>query len=239
MACTPERSEEIGELVGGRLGAADAAKLIEHMDGCAACSEELDLVADLLHAPSHAVAAGRSRFARRWAGGLVALATAAAVLFSFLFLRPSAPERRVRDLARLAPPATAGLVLRGGVDAEPEAGFEHAIERFAAGDHARAADGFEALLATRPDDPLVLFYLGVARLQQGELDAAIDALRRAEELGTDLLAEQALWYRSQAHLARDEGAEARDLLAHLVELDGDFEPNARALLAELEPLLGR
>lgn len=238
MACTPERSEEIGELAGGRLAAAEAAGLIEHVEGCTACSREMDLVADLLHAPSRSLAAGRSRSAPRWAGGLIALAAAAAVLFFFLlFARSSAPERRVRDLARLAPPPSAGLVLRDGV--EPEAGFEQALARFAAGDHLQAASGFQALLAARPEDPLVLFYLGLARLQLGELDAAIDALRRAEEAGSDLLAEQALWYRSQAHLARDEGAQARALLARLVELDGDYEPNARALLAELEPLLDR
>lgn len=235
MACTPERSEEIGELAGGRLAAADAAGLIEHVEGCAACSREMDLVADLLHVPSRSLAAGRNLSAARWAGGLIALAAAAAVLF--FFLRSSAPERRVRDLARLSPPPSAGLVLRG--DEQPGAGFEQASAHFAAGDHARAAEGFQALLATQPDDPLVLFYLGLARLQLGELDAAIDALRRAEEAGADLLAEQALWYRSQAHLARDEGAQARALLARLVELDGDYEPNARALLAELESLLDR
>lgn len=235
MACTPERSEEIGELAGGRLSAAGAAGLIEHVEGCAACSREMDLVADLLHARSGSPAATWDRSAPRWAGGLFALAAAAAVLF--FFLRSSAPERRLRDLAQLAPPPSAGLVLRGA--AQPEAGFEQASAHFAAGDHARAASSLQALLATHPDDPLVLFYLGLARLQLGELDAAIDALRRAEEAGADLLAEQALWYRVQAHLARDEGAQARALLARLVELDGDYEPNARALLAELEPLLDR
>jgi hypothetical protein len=237
MACTPERSEKIGELAGGRLGAADAAGLLEHLEACAACSEELDLVADLLHVPAHPATSRPARLALRRVGGLVALAAAAAVLF--LFLRPDRPERRPRDLARLAPPPAAALVRRGDAGAEPESDFERAIERLAVGDHAQAADGFRALLAARPDDPLVLFYLGVACLQLGELGASLDALGRAEELGTGLLAEQALWYRSQAHLARDEGAQARALLRRLVELDGDYEPNARDLLAELEPLLGR
>jgi tetratricopeptide (TPR) repeat protein len=234
MACTLERRAEIAELAGGRLGAAEAAGLLEHVQDCGACSAELDLVADLLHASPSSAAVEPVRFRRRWIGGLVALAAAAACLFVFL---RAPPERRLRDLARLAPPPSAGLVLRGGAD--DTAGFEQAAGHLAAGDAARAADAFRALLAARPDDPLVLFYLGVARLQQGEIEEAIEALRRAEELGTELLAEQALWYRAQAHLARDDGTGAAALLRRLVELDGDYEPNARAQLAELEPLLGR
>lgn len=237
MACSPRRSEEIGELAGGRLAAAKTSELLEHLEACPACSAELDLVADLLHAPAFSSAARPSRSMLRRVGGLVALAAAAAVLF--FFLRSEGPERRPRDLARLAPPPAAGLVLRGAEGQQPETGFERGIQHLAAGDHAQAAAGFQTLLTARPDDPLVLFYLGVARLQLGELDAGLEALRRAQGLGTGLLAEHALWYQAQAHLAGDEGAAAERCLRRLVELDGDYEPNARALLAELEPLLGR
>lgn len=239
MACTPVRSAEIGELAGGRLGAEEAAALIEHVEGCAACSTELDLVADLLHVPARAVAGAPARGFLRRVAGFAALAAAAAALV--FWLRGGEPERRPRNLAQLTPPPLAELVLRG--EGEPgDADFARALESVAAEDYARACEGLRELLGTRPDEPLLHFYLGVSLLQVGEFAAAVDSLRRAEEVGTGFLAEQALWYRAQAHLARDapdDGVAARELLRRLVELDGDYEPNARAQLAGLEPLLGR
>ena len=50
MACTRERSNAIGDLAGGRLSAADAEDLLEHLDSCAECSAEFSLVADLVGA---------------------------------------------------------------------------------------------------------------------------------------------------------------------------------------------
>lgn len=235
MACTPERSLEIGELAGGRLGAARAAGLIEHVETCSACSAELDLVADLLHVRSLPAArvVRPARKVRRWVGAVAALAAAAAVLF--LFLRPGS-ARRARDVARLELPPVAELVLRGGEGEHDGAALETCLERLSSGDHAGADACLRALLSERRGDPLVLFYLGLASLERGDLEAALAALREVEESGTGLLAEHALWYRAQAHLARDEGGEARALLGRLIELDGDYEPNARAQLAELEAL---
>ena len=233
MACTLEHSQRIGELAGGRLDAAGAAELLAHLEGCRACSQELDLVADLLRAAPAARTRTSGRPNLRLVLGAVALAAAVAVLF--FSLRPRAPERRLHDLARLTPPPVAGLVLRG--EGAADVPLAEALEAFGARDYRLAAERLQALDESRPDGALTLFYLGVARLELGEHEPALAALGRAAELGTSLLVEQALWYRAQAHLALDQGAEARAVLRRLVELDGDFEPNARALLAELEPLL--
>lgn len=237
MACTSERSQELGELAGARLGAAAAEALLAHVAGCAACSRELDLVADLLRAAPAPRAAMPARNVPRWVWGALALAAAVALLLFSLRARP--PARAIRDLARLAPPPVTSLVLRGQGEQGIETHFDEALAALGAGDPHLAAERLLAQLASNPDEPLALFYLGVCRLQLGEHAQALAALERATELGTDLLVEQALWYRAQARLALDEGVEARTLLLRLVELDGDYEPNARQLLAELEPLLER
>lgn len=233
MACTPAQSERIGELAGGRLAAGAVAELLGHVEQCPACSQELDLVADLLHAP--AVSAARRRPVRAWVLGAVALAAAAVLLF--LTLRGRGPERRVRDLAQLALPPVAGLVLRGEEGGAAEADLALALGDFGDGRYRLAAERLELLGESRPQEARVHFYLGLSRLGLAEHEAALTALARAAGLGTSLLAEQALWYQAQVHLALEQGSEARDLLERLVELDGDYEPNARALLAELRPLL--
>ncbi|MCX7628511.1 MAG: tetratricopeptide repeat protein [Methylophilaceae bacterium] len=55
-------------------------------------------------------------------------------------------------------------------------------EALVAGRLEEAQTGYEALLAERPDDARVWRALGVLRVHQGQLDAAIQALRRAQEL---------------------------------------------------------
>jgi len=81
VACSPKRSEEIGDLAAGRLGPLEAQDLLEHLEGCGACSEELDLVADLVAATAEPggkpSVSPRSRFL---SPGLAVLAAAAAIL---------------------------------------------------------------------------------------------------------------------------------------------------------------
>lgn len=249
MACTPQRSERIAELVGRRLDAAATSELLEHVESCSECSRELDLVADLLHAPAlQAVPAAATprRFALRRvlaAGGLAA----AVLLFLFLPTREEGSTEGCQRLARLAPPHVAEVLLRGesGGDvsgSQAAARFSEAMQGFASGDYASAIPMLEGCTREQPSNALAFFYLGLARLQLGdrEQDAlALEALRKAQDLGEGLLAEQALWYRANAHLARGEGEAARLLLLEVIERDGDFEPNARTLLAELEALLAR
>ncbi len=233
MACTPQRSAELAELSGGRLDAGGAAGLLEHLEQCPACSEELDLVADLLRLGRGAPSATRRRTRLRLVVG-AALAVAAAWLL-VLALVPRANGRRIEHLARLAPPPAAGLVLRGGPEPEDER-LAEGLRLLGARDFAGAAERLALVLRSRPDDPLALYSFGLARLQLAVDDEALSALERAAELGEGLLAEQALWYAVNAHLARGEGERARAGLQRLIALDGDYEPNARALLAELERL---
>lgn len=242
MACTREHGTEIGELAGGRLDAARAEALLAHVETCAACSAELDLVADLLDS-ARALRLSEGLVRRRSLRPRVVavLALAAAVVAWLFVLRPAAPERSLRTLAQLAPPPLAELVLRGqgGLQPGEEARLESVRAHFAARAYAAAAEDLGVLLEARPEDALTHFYLGVARLQLGQHELALAALRRVAEAGEGLLAEQALWYSAQAQLALEHGLEARALLQRLVDADGDYEPNARAQLALLEPLLGR
>jgi tetratricopeptide (TPR) repeat protein len=235
MACTEPRSAQIADLAAGRLEADSASDLLTHVEGCAACSQELDLVSDLLRAgpaaapPVHAL----RPVPRRGVRVAALLALAAGLLLVFALWKGGDRPTDPRRLAQLEPPAAATLVLRSG-EGEGDAQLASALERVAVRDWAAAEGELAAVVAARPDTALARFHLGLARLQLGQLEAALPELAAARALASDLLAEEALWYQAQALLALGRTDEARALLRELVELDGDLEPNARAQLAELD-----
>jgi len=243
MACTRDRAAQIDDMAGGRLEPDPALELLDHLAGCPACSERLDLVADLVRVAeaggeafaSAPASSGSSRPRLRLVVGVVATLAAAAVLLLLVVPRPSTTER-MQALAQLAPPAVAGTTLRGEAAAE-EAAFAAALERYEAGDFGGAVERLTEVVAAAPDDPLAYFYLGVARLQLGADEAAITTLAKATNLAEGLLQERALWFLANAHLARGEGPEARTAFERLVAAQGDYELNARDALEALAPLL--
>ncbi len=121
MACNTLRSDSIGELAGGRLAASAVDELLAHLDGCEACSRELDAVAALVAASEEGsaagapVALGTAGSWRRWA----ALAAGILVLF---FVRTAwfagGDPLSIEELAVLAPLPAPPATLRGGSEDE-------------------------------------------------------------------------------------------------------------------------
>jgi len=238
MACTQERSHALGELALGTLDAEASAELLTHLDGCGECSRELDLLADLARldeAAAHARPALRPalRGARVW----FPLA-AAAGLFLVVLVSREPGTGPLAELADLRPPPAAPHTLRSSQSHSPD--YSRGLEHYARAEWRQAARRFDAHLATEPDHPLARFYLSVAELQQDVHGASGEAaLERLGELATEargLLAEDAWWTKANGHLARDEAEAARAALDSLLALDGDYAPNARALLEELQAL---
>ena len=116
MACTTDRSEQIAALAAGRIAAAQAEDLLEHLDGCRQCSQELDAVADLVAAgerdPGLLAGAGDAPRRRLW----LTLAAAAALVATALLWQPFARPPTLRELASIdALLAPGDLTLRAGV----------------------------------------------------------------------------------------------------------------------------
>jgi len=254
VACSSEWRERIGELAGGRLEGGAVAALLDHVERCEPCSLELDDVAALVAradgaagaAPRRApVAAGRIPPSRRLLAVASALAAAsllwlgAALVRSSATLAPRAVGRaeRLAALARLDPLVPAEGILRGEGDLETET-WRDAMRALAQGRWPEAIAALEASRAAGDERALLDLYLGVARLQVGELERASADLARAAEGGTGMVRERSLWYLAQARLASGDSGGARSALERLLALAGEYAPNARALLAEIDRATG-
>ena len=243
MACSPERSVAIGDLAGGRLDAERAGELLEHLEGCAACSAELDLVADvtaaLAPAPERAAAAEAPYRPRlRIVPGLVT-AAAAAIALVVLWKPTTDPGPSVADLANLQPILAAPYGLRSSTP-ETSARYQDAIQSYSQGEFEDAARGLSEVAAAEPENALANLYLGIAQLQVGALEEACTALRSAANAAAEpLLREQALWYLANANLSLERPDEARAVLQELEALEGDYQPNARLVLDALSERLRR
>lgn len=235
MACTPQRSLSIGELAASRLDAAALDELLDHIEGCAACSHELDGVAALVGAADEARPA-RPRSLRPLLWPLLA---AAAALVLWLAPRPGGGEvARLRELARIAPITVPDSTLRTAAAQAPAREWRAAMELYRNADWERCAAALEDLRAGGDERALLDLYLGIARAQAGREREAVTALQRAERGSTGLLRQHALWHRAHAHLALGEGPAAIGVLEELVALDEDYAPNARQLLSAVRDALG-
>ena len=244
MACSTERSTQIGDLAAGRIGAEAAGELLDHLERCRECSAEFDVCADLVAAADLAGArlfAGRSGAVLRWR---FPIAVAAAVLLGLgLWISFSGRGGTSRTaLARLAstePLPAAGFVLRSDAPEGTRQAYREAMERYGKGDFAGAVERLAGVTASSPDDPLANLYLGICRLQTGAVAEATAPLERAAEKGEDLVRERALWYLGSARLALGEGEAALSTFERLADLGGDYEPNAREKVAAIRSALGK
>lgn len=229
MACTPERAEQIAALVGGRIGPDAAGDLLEHVAACRACSAELDLVSDLVAAEPDVSPAA-------WRGPHVWLAAAALLLAAFvIWWRPwsGAPDG-LATLARVPPLSAPESTLRGPDPVAEDREYRRAIEAYRKSDFAVAAGLLEQVVSRKNDAALPHLYLGVSLLQLGAVRDSLEPLRIAAQRGVDLVRERAIWYLANAHLLLEDGAAARAALEELLQLGGDYAPNARELLGALD-----
>jgi tetratricopeptide (TPR) repeat protein len=242
MACTEERRAQVGALAAGRLDAAASAELLDHLEGCAACSGELDLAAELVagharegagfFAPRRARPSGARPTTRRL---LWPAAAAAGVALCLWLIDGGGSPLRPEELAQVEPLPAVTTLVRADV-AERGNDWSTAMERYAAGEWALAAGELTEFAAAHPDDALSRLYLGISALQNEDPERAARALDECVERADDLVLERALWYLAHAQLARGEVDAARTALERLAKLDGDYLPNARAKLEALRTL---
>jgi predicted Zn-dependent protease len=98
--------------------------------------------------------------------------------------------------------------------------FNEAVEHYEAGRLEQARDGFLAALQTRPDDPIVLCWLGSVAVRMNQPDEAIDYLTRA--IAQD--PEYAVSYNNlgNAYLAKNDLAQAEAQYLKATEKDSQY-----------------
>jgi TolA-binding protein len=137
------------------------------------------------------------------------------------------------DLARMEPPRYTPGRVRGAPD-EATARYQEAMKQYERGDYAAAAKGLSAAAALDPEAPHIAFFLGISQLMSGQIDAAIDALRRTVALGDSPYIEEAGFFLGKAYLRRENVKEARTEFERVVQLRGAREKEARQLVDELD-----
>ncbi len=232
MACNQSRSEQIAALAAGRLDERGSADLLAHAGSCAACSAEIDLVADLVRAAPRSVRGGRLGASRSRLAILVAALVVAG--FAFFWWEPwHEHPNGLAALANVTPIQAPADVLRGPDVAARGDEYARGIAAYRRGDFAAAIEPLGAVAERRPKDALTHLYLGIAVLQTGDPSRALPALNVAADSGAGLVRERGLWYLGNAQLLLEHAGAARSAFERLRDLDGDYAPNARAMLAAL------
>jgi hypothetical protein len=237
MACTDSRRAQVGDLAAGLLSADRAAELLDHIEACPSCSEELDFLASVTSAlarRSPASSAGRPVRLRR----VLPIALAAGLLAMLAIPPWLASSRRSSEWAELAATEPLPLpreVLRSSRERPPA--YQAALQDYAEGRFAEAAAKLASLHGE--SDALVQLYLGLSLYAKGAPADAEPPLRRAAELGEGLLREHALWYLGHAALAQEHPNAALEVFQRLEALAGDYELNAREKAASVRAALER
>lgn len=240
MACTRERSNAIGDLAAGRLSAAGAEDLLEHLDSCPECSAEFSLVADLVGASERQ---GGSVSSRPRAIKLLrpVLSAAAAVLIAVTIWWAVSDRGEsgvtLRSLAEKSSLPSTGSVLRTAGQTQRDHVLKNAMELYSREDFAGAEKELSRVIELEPDNALAHLYLGISRLQAEMTSQAVPPLIRASELGEDLVQERALWFLGNAYLMLDQGHRALETFKTLEAKEGDYELNARDLAARIREIL--
>lgn len=235
--CTFLDDAEIELLVDGKLSGTRNGEWERHATGCIACAEllrDLQSLGEIESAgltvgerrafrsadsrASEALGVGRRKRPRRrfW---IMFPAIAAALLLVLWVGRPPENQISVEPFPLLAPPAVRGV---------DQADLWSRLDQHWSGDDMRgAAVLLEQAVGETPSDADLWFYLGLARLRDGDAVAAIEALQRADELQANLPSEHTRWMLATAFERVGRRADACENLAAVIELDGSRAPAAR------------
>jgi TolA-binding protein len=245
----------------GELAASEEDTLRDHLAGCSGCvarARDAAAFAEAMKDEARLVPRAR-RFGPvpAWAAAMAAVFAVAAILIAWRVTTapppapqelasaqpaspPVGPAERWRGLtieaAPYAPGDGSGIVWRGGDESAgrpAEGSFAWAMEPYASGDFAGAAQRLDRRLHGDPRDDRARYYLGVALLLAGRPAESLQPLREVAEGNGDAAAD-ASWYLTAACLKTGDEARAAVLLRELASKPGPHSARARELLGELE-----
>jgi predicted Zn-dependent protease len=139
------------------------------------------------------------------------------------------PEERLQLLSRFEPPAYSA----GDPAKEPRA-FGTAMTRYANRDYAGAIPGLRAVSSAQPDFWEARFYLGICYLLTNQAAEGIAQLRAVTASPPSSWVEKSRFYAAKALLGQGDRVGAQQQLDVVIALAGSLEPQARALLAQIQ-----
>lgn len=148
---------------------------------------------------------------------------------------PQEKLARLRELARIEPPAYEPAELRGPED-EAQRLFRQVMRHYQQHDYAAAIPGLRQAAAKDPEAANVAFFLGACDLLTGRTDAGIRRLRQVAALGDSPYLEESHLLLAKAHLQKQDVAGAKAELQQVIGLKGDFQNEGEQLLKRLEEL---
>lgn len=265
MACTRQKSIALGDFAAGRLGIKETEALLEHLESCAACSAEFDDIADLVGAMDRTASTGtvstgigstgtskaisgdaiidrdidETNETRRIPWNAIRVAAAGILIcFAAWWFAPEfgGGKSRLGRLAVIDPIPAVSIRLRSEeIKALPLA-FTSAMEQYARQEYDKAVPLFAQVLEEKPDHLPSALYLGICRLQSGDLRNAKPVFEQAASRGSGLLKERSLWYLGNTCLKLDEKEEALRWFKELEALGGDFELNAKDMILKIQEI---
>ena len=176
---------------------------------------------------------------RSWRWAVAAAAVAVIGLSAVWWWLGSSPRPQtvslspeLAELARITPPHYEPIRLRGASDVAQRR-FRTAMEFYSAGDYASAIPGLEEAAELDPDAPNISFFLGACYLLSGSTSKGIEALQQTADFGDTPYLEETRFLLAKAFLREGRIRRARNELALVVNLGGEFSAEARPLLEEL------
>jgi hypothetical protein len=139
------------------------------------------------------------------------------------------PDERLQLLSRFEPPAYAA----GDATKEPRA-FGPAMTRYTNRDYAGAIPGLRAVSSAQPDFWEARFYFGICLLLTNYTAEGIQQLRAVTASPPSPWVEKSRFYLAKALLGQGDRAGAQQQLDVVIALAGSLEPQARALLAQIQ-----
>ena len=260
MACTAKRSEQISEFASGKLSETEADDLLDHILTCSDCSEEFDLVADLVTClDRHGDELSRMKessvfdtiltrirnvlnsMKTLWLGlpvpVRILVPAAVVVVFASIVFSPSGIDGvRYSQLARYEAPGYILGALRGpGVNKSTNGPFDEAMDAYEKRDFSKVIERLSEVVKAHPEFGEAFFYLGISYHMKDEWRRAIETLQNAAVLLEDFpLGEQCLWYLGMAYLQNEEGQKALDQFQKIVDLNSHFKVNAEMMVERIK-----
>lgn len=140
----------------------------------------------------------------------------------------SIPHERIELLARFEPPPYTPVA---GESTQLQETMQHYLKR----DYAGAIPGLRHILEAKPDSVDAYFYLGICELLTNDPTSGIADLKNVIVAGNTPYLERARFYLAKGLLANNDLRGANLQLRIVVEMHGDFEKQAQALLAQIVP----
>ncbi len=222
------RDQEIQDYLQGKLSADARLNFEEQMESDVSFASEVREVQNLKLAietseredlKNRLQQLERAKTRKAWFGKLAMVASVVVIigLGSVLLLGKPSGKTLYADNFEAYPNVMAPITR----SSEPTMKEDYYFVVYEKGKYTEAIVGFKQLLED-DDNQDVRFYLGMALLNNGEKDKALNELQKIDKEKTDFYP-QNLWYQALIHLEKEDYIKARELLQELIENDTNYK----------------